>query len=346
MNLLTIGISHHTAPQDLRARFAFTLDQLQPSLKGLAQRWLRDTQHPEVALLSTCNRTELYCASPGELRRPAVEWLAGVGGLTARQLMEHAYVLEGPAAARHAFRVASGLDSMVLGEPHILGQMKRAMREAEQAGTMGSTLHQLFQRALFVAKAVRSQTGLGQHAVGYAAACAGLAQETFGGLAGCAVLYLGAGEMVENVALQLQGLQPRAISVANRSLQRGRALAGRLGGQALALADLPSHLGRHDLVVACTASQVPLVTPAMVRQAVQERAAGGQCCWWTWACRATSRRRWATRTVCGWCPWTNWAPGLRPWEAAGWPPCSVRTSWWSRGCASSMPGAPSAARCR
>lgn len=272
MNLLAIGISHHTAPQDLRARFSFTLDQLQPSLKGLAQRWLRDTQHPEVALLSTCNRTELYCASPAELRRPAVEWLAGVGGLTARQLMEHAYVLEGPAAARHAFRVASGLDSMVLGEPHILGQMKRAMREAEQAGTLGCTLHQLFQRALFVAKAVRSQTGLGQHAVGYAAACARLAQDNFGGVPGCSVLYLGAGEMIESVALQLRALAPRSVSVANRSLQRARLLAGQLGGRALALADLPAELARHDLVVACTASQVPLITADMVQRAVQQRS--------------------------------------------------------------------------
>src|SRR5512146_1706468 len=151
MSVLALGLNHSTAPVDLRGRFAFPIDQLAPALQGFRERVRRGTNPPEAALLSTCNRTELYCAAePGrtrELMQPALEWLAGVGGVADQQLLSHAYVMEDAQVARHAFRVASGLDSMVLGEPQILGQMKQAVREANQAGTLGRTLHQLFQRS-------------------------------------------------------------------------------------------------------------------------------------------------------------------------------------------------------
>ena len=160
MSVFALSLNHHSAPLDLRGRFAFSLDQLAPTLLGLRQQLQHGPRHmlPEAALLSTCNRTELYVAGPNELVRPAVDWLAGVGGVGSGALMDHAYVLEGSAAARHAFRVASGLDSMVLGEPQILGQLKQAVREADQAGTLGTTLHQLFQRSFSVAKEVRTST--------------------------------------------------------------------------------------------------------------------------------------------------------------------------------------------
>ena len=154
MSVFTLGLNHTTAPLDLRGRFALSLEQLAPTLQTLRQRLVQpERPHgPEAAILSTCNRTELYCAAGPQLVRPALEWLAGVGGIGVDALSDHAYVLEDGAAARHAFRVASGLDSMVLGEPQILGQMKLAVREADAAGALGSTLHQLFQRSFAVAK--------------------------------------------------------------------------------------------------------------------------------------------------------------------------------------------------
>ena len=154
MSVFALGLNHQTAPVDLRGRFAFPLEQLSPALKALVEQIARPNASglvvgaPEVALLSTCNRTELYVAAPehnASLVRPVADWLAAHGGVTGAQLLDHSYVLENREAARHVFRVASGLDSMVLGEAQILGQMKQAVREADQAGTLGTTLHQLFQ---------------------------------------------------------------------------------------------------------------------------------------------------------------------------------------------------------
>lgn len=150
MSVFALGLNHATAPLDLRGRFAFAPQQLVPALQGFQGRvTLSAPGAPEAALLSTCNRTELYVAAPptADLVQPAAHWLAEVGGVARSHLLDHAYVIRGGEAARHAFRVASGLDSMVLGEAQILGQMKQAVREADEAGTLGTTLHQLFQRS-------------------------------------------------------------------------------------------------------------------------------------------------------------------------------------------------------
>ena len=179
MSVFALGLNHNTAPLDLRGRFAFSLDQVAPTLQAFRQRLTAVPGAPEVALLSTCNRTELYCAAEPALVQPAVDWLAGFGGVAPHQLMDHAYVLQGGAAARHAFRVASGLDSMVLGEPQILGQMKQAVREADTAGTLGTTLHQMFQRSFAVAKDERSSTEIGSHSISMAAASVRLASQLF-----------------------------------------------------------------------------------------------------------------------------------------------------------------------
>ena len=153
MSVFALGLNHTTAPLDLRGRFAFNPEQLIPTLHGL-----RDCLQGrvEAALVSTCNRTELYCAAPMQAVGPVMKWLAVQGKVSVDHLQQHSYVLEHQQAARHAFRVASGLDSMVLGEPQILGQLKQAIREAGEAGTLGSTLHQLFQRSFAVAKQVRT----------------------------------------------------------------------------------------------------------------------------------------------------------------------------------------------
>jgi glutamyl-tRNA reductase len=198
MSVFALGLNHSSAPLDLRGRFAFTLEQLAPTLQGFRDRVQPLRSHSgrgptEAAMLSTCNRTELYVAGESALVRPAVDWLASLGSVASSQLLDHAYVMEDSAAARHAFRVASGLDSMVLGEPQILGQMKQAVREADQAGTLGSTLHQLFQRTFSVAKEVRTSTEIGAHSISMAAAAVRLASQLFENLEEVCVLFVGAG---------------------------------------------------------------------------------------------------------------------------------------------------------
>jgi len=225
MSVFALGLNHTTASLDLRGRFAFSLEQVVPTLQAFRQRLVAAAGTPEVALLSTCNRTELYCAADPAAVQPAVDWLASVGGVPPHHLMDHAYVLQGGAAARHAFRVASGLDSMVLGEPQILGQMKQAVREANTAGTLGSTLHQMFQRSFAVAKDVRSSTEIGAHSISMAAAAVRLASQLFEDLRETRVLFVGAGEMIELVATHFAARQPRSMAVANRTLERGEKLA-------------------------------------------------------------------------------------------------------------------------
>jgi glutamyl-tRNA reductase len=174
-------------------------------------------------------------------------------------------------AARHAFRVASGLDSMVLGEPQILGQMKEAVRQADAAGTLGTTLHQLFQRSFSVAKEVRTSTEIGAHSISMAAAAVRLAGELFEDLRQVQVLFVGAGEMIELVATHFAARQPRGMAVANRTLERGERLAARFGAQALRLADLPSRLHEFDAVISCTASTLPIIGLGAVERALKAR---------------------------------------------------------------------------
>jgi len=272
MSVFALGLNHQSAPLDLRGRFTFTLEQLAPTLLTLRQRLHAGAPAaPEAALLSTCNRTELYVAADRQLIQPAVEWLAGVGGVGASSLLDHAYVMEHSDAARHAFRVASGLDSMVLGEPQILGQMKQAVREAEQAGTLGTTLHQLFQRSFSVAKEVRTSTEIGSHSISMAAAAVRLAGQLFEDLGKIRVLFVGAGEMIELVATHFAAKAPAGIAVANRTLERGEKLASRFSAEALRLADLPERLHEFDAVVSCTASSLPIIGLGAVERALKKR---------------------------------------------------------------------------
>ena len=268
MSVFAFGLNHTTAPLDLRGRFAFAPEQLAPTLRGFRERVQRAS---EVAIVSTCNRTELYVGAVPALLNPAVEWLAGVGGVSSQTLRQHAYVLEDGAAARHAFRVASGLDSMVLGEPQILGQLKQAVREAETAGTLGGDLHQLFQRSFAIAKEVRSATEIGAHSISMAAAAVRLASQLFEDLHETRVLLVGAGEMIELVATHFAARQPKALAVANRTLERGEKLASRLGAEALRLADLPTRLAEFDVVISCTASSLPIIGLGAVERALKAR---------------------------------------------------------------------------
>ena len=273
MSVFTLGLNHTTAPVDMRGRFAFSPEQLSPALRGFRERLMRAV--PEAALLSTCNRTELYVAAdPAQVTQlvaPAIDWLAAQGGVPGDQLRHHTYVLEHRDAARHAFRVASGLDSMVLGEPQILGQMKQAVREADAAGTLGTTLHQLFQRSFSVAKDVRTSTEIGAHSISMAAASVRLAAQLFEDLRDINILFVGAGEMIELVATHFAARTPKSMAIANRTLERGEKLAGRFGAESIRLADLPARLHEFDAIVSCTASTLPIIGLGAVRSALKAR---------------------------------------------------------------------------
>jgi glutamyl-tRNA reductase len=268
MAVWALGINHTTAPLDLRGRFAFALDQVGPTLSGLRSALVRQ---PEAALISTCNRTEIYCAGDTAQLDHTLDWLAHSGGVSPTLLRAHAYTLQDGLAARHAFRVASGLDSMVLGEPQILGQLKDAVRAAQAAGALGTTLSQLFQRSFAVAKEVRSSTEIGAHSISMAAAAVRLAGQLFEDLREVKVLFVGAGEMIELCATHFAAKNPKALAIANRTLERGEKLASRFGAEVMRLGDLPERLHEFDVVISCTASTLPIIGLGAVERALKRR---------------------------------------------------------------------------
>jgi len=272
MSVWALGLNHTTAPLDLRGRFAFALDQIAPTLQSLRSSFSTG-RHPQVeaAIISTCNRTEIYCAADHAAIDHTVGWLAQSGGVAPALLRSHAYTLHDGDVARHAFRVASGLDSMVLGEAQILGQMKDAVRAAETAGALGSTLNQLFQRSFAVAKEVRTATEIGAHSISMAAAAVRLAGQLFEDLRQTRVLFVGAGEMIDLAATHFAAKEPKSIAIANRTLERGEKLASRFGGEAMRLADLPARLAEFDIVVSCTASTLPIIGLGAVERALKSR---------------------------------------------------------------------------
>ena len=268
MAVWALGINHTTAPLDLRGRFAFAIEQVEPTLRALRESLSRQ---PEAALISTCNRTEIYCAGEKPQLEHTLDWLAHSGGVSPTLLRSHAYTLEDGLAARHAFRVASGLDSMVLGEPQILGQIKDAVRAAEAAGALGTTLSQLFQRSFAVAKEVRTSTEIGAHSISMAAAAVRLAGQLFEDLGEVKVLFVGAGEMIELCATHFAAKTPKTIAIANRTLERGEKLASRFGGEVMRLGDLPDRLHEFDAVISCTASTLPIIGLGAVERALKRR---------------------------------------------------------------------------
>ena len=268
MAVWALGINHTTAPLDLRGRFAFALDMIEPHLQGLRQSL---PQAPEAAIVSTCNRTEIYCAGDASHLEHTLDWLAKSGGVSVQSLRSHTYSLTDDQAARHAFRVASGLDSMVLGEPQILGQLKDAVRAADAAGALGSTLSQMFQRSFAVAKEVRSSTEIGAHSISMAAAAVRLAGQLFEDLGQVKVLFVGAGEMIDLCATHFAAKTPKSMTIANRTLERGEQLAGRFGAEVMHLADLPERLAEFDAVISCTASTLPIIGLGAVERALKKR---------------------------------------------------------------------------
>jgi glutamyl-tRNA reductase len=265
MQLFALGLNHQSAPLEIRERVAITAESLGHALREL----VRVRPAAEGAILSTCNRTEVYCADgdPGL----TLEWLAHYHGLRPADIEPHAYTLPQVQAVRHAFRVASGLDSMVLGEPQILGQMKDAVRAAEEIGTLGATLSRLFQRSFAVAKDVRTHTKVGANVVSMAAASVKLALRIFPKLSDRRVLFIGAGEMIELCATHFAGQSPREIAVANRTIERAQTLARRFNATAIELRALPEHLPNYDVVVYCTASSLPIVGKGTMERTIKAR---------------------------------------------------------------------------
>ncbi|MPM51548.1 Glutamyl-tRNA reductase [bioreactor metagenome] len=200
-----------------------------------------------------------------------IDWLAHYHQVPRDELAPYVYTHNQPEAIRHAFRVASGLDSMVIGEPQILGQMKDAVRTAEENGTLGTQLHKLFQRSFSVAKEVRSTTAIGANIVSMAAAGVHLAERIFESISGQRILFIGAGEMIELCAAHFCAQKPKQVTIANRTIERGRALAEQYGGAAIRLDELGEHLAAHDIVVSCTASPLPIIGLGMVERAVKAR---------------------------------------------------------------------------
>jgi len=277
MQLLTIGINHHTAPLALRERVAFSLEQVKPALDRFRKMWSHASaaaHSSEAAILSTCNRTELYYATDATEavpREAAIAWLAQYHGIVQAELEPHVYALPQSDAVRHAFRVASGLDSMVLGETQILGQLKNAVRTASEAGALGACLHQLFQRTFAVAKEVRGSTAIGAQSVSMAAAAVRLAQRIFEDVASQRVLFIGAGEMIELCAAHFAAQRPRELVVANRTAERGLYVAQRFGGQSIPLSELPARMHEFDIIVSCTASTLPIIGLGAMERAVKAR---------------------------------------------------------------------------
>ena len=265
MQLFTFGINHQTAPLAVREQIAFNAETLDSALRDLVDNGAAK----EATILSTCNRTEIYCSTSTPTQ--AVDWLASYHHLPADEIEPYIYRLPQEEAIKHAFRVASGLDSMVLGEPQILGQMKQAVRQAEQAGTVGFLLHKLFQRTFSVAKDVRTQTEIGSNLVSMAAAAVKLAERIYPSISEQRVLFIGAGEMIELNAVHFAARNPKHITVANRTLERAQVLARRINGHAITLNELPEQLAQHDIIVTCTASSLPILGKGMVERALKLR---------------------------------------------------------------------------
>jgi glutamyl-tRNA reductase len=269
MQVFALGVSHHTAPLAVREQLAFDLTRLPEVLHDLLQ------QAPvrEAAILSTCNRTEIYCAA--ENPDSVANWLAHYRAQpNLPALGPYLYVHPQRDAVTHMFRVASGLDSMVLGEPQILGQMKQAARTAEDAGTLGTLLNKLFQSTFAVAKEVRSTTAIGANTVSMAAAAVRLAGRIFERVADQRVLFVGAGEMIELCLRHFAAEKPSGISIANRTTQRAEALAARYveqGAKVIRLDEVSERLADYDIVVSCTASPLPIIGLGMVERALKQR---------------------------------------------------------------------------
>ncbi|TXK65141.1 glutamyl-tRNA reductase [Alkalisalibacterium limincola] len=267
MALIALGLNHQTAPVSLREQIAFSGDRTSLALRELlALPGVR-----EAALLSTCNRTELYASVDEGHGDAAVAWLARHHDLGEATLRDYLYQHVDADAVRHLFRVATGLDSLVLGEPQILGQVKEAWSVAREASALRTPMDRLFQQCFSVAKRVRTDTRIGANPVSVAFAGVRLAQQVFAELDQATVMLVGAGETIELAARHLVDARAKRLLVANRTLEHAQALASRFGGYALPLSEIGRHLAEADVVISATASRDPVIRTADVGAALRQR---------------------------------------------------------------------------
>ena len=267
MTFLAVGINYNTAPLYIRERLSFSADVLETSLKDLWQL----TEISEAAILSTCNRTEFYCTSTSDNQQILVDWVAQNKQINPADFIPYLYCHIDNSVYRHIFRVACGLDSMILGEPQILGQMKTAYQAAYDAGTLGKHLGKLFQHTFTAAKKVRTDTSIGSSPVSIAFAAVQLAQQIFDKLSEQTALLIGAGETIELAARHLSQQGIGRIIIANRTYDKAHMLASKFNGYAIALSELPMHLAEADIVISSTASQLPILGKGRVESALKKR---------------------------------------------------------------------------
>jgi len=267
MPLLATGISHHTATLETREKIAIARTDYAMRVKELCE--LDGIE--EVVVVSTCNRTEIYSIGPKESRDQVRQWLQTKGGLSDSEMDRHCYVREREQAVRHLFRVAGGLESLVLGESQIVGQLKESWQMAQQAGGVGKVLDRLFQHAFATGKTIRSKTRIGEHPVSVAYTTVMLAKHIFGDLASKTVILVGAGEMVELCGRHLHDKGVSSLIIANRSLERAKELAGQFDALAVSLTDLGDVLHKADILISSTASQEPVIYPDSVKTALKQR---------------------------------------------------------------------------
>ena len=267
MPLLALGLNHKTAPVDIRERLTFGPDIIVAALRSA----LEQPEIEEAAILSTCNRTELYCALNSDETENVRNWLASFHGLELETISPYLYCHEGRDAVKHLLSVASGLDSMVLGEPQILGQVKAAYQTANQAAATRKLLGRLFQHTFSVAKQVRTDTAIGSSPVSVAFAAVSLARQIFSDLSSQTALLIGAGETVELAARHLHQHGIGRMIVANRTVERAHTLASQFDAYAIALTEIPAHLAEADIVISSTASPLPVLGKGAVESALKKR---------------------------------------------------------------------------
>lgn len=267
MSLLAFGVNHNTAPLEVRERISFAVDIVPEALVQLTGK----TGIQEAAILSTCNRTEVYCSLGQSVEQGPIEWFHEYHGMSRDQLRPFLYQYPDANAVKHVLRVASGLDSMVLGEPQVLGQLKSAYQLALEAGSIGKLLSRLFQHSFRVAKQIRSSTLIGAHPVSVAFAAVRLAQQIFGNLSERTALLIGAGDTIELAARHLHQNGLKRMIIANRTLERSQQLAAEYSAYAIAFADIPGHLPEADIVISSTASQLPILGKGAIERAIKLR---------------------------------------------------------------------------
>lgn len=267
MTILALGINHNTAPVALRERVAFAPEQMVDALQQLSDR----LGLGDAVILSTCNRTEIYCSGNEANSEAVLQWLSQFHHVDKAQLAEYTYHHQDLEACKHIMRVACGLDSLVLGEPQILGQIKQAFTQARNTGSVSSLFERLFQHSFSVAKQVRTETEIGANAVSVAYAAVNLAKHIFGSLKQAKVLLIGAGETIELVAKHLLEQGVEQITVANRTLARAESLAEQFSGDVIPLSQVPDDLYKADIVISSTASTLPIIGKGMVENTLKMR---------------------------------------------------------------------------